>query len=614
LPAAISESVREGRQERLWPWAKVAVLFAAYMVYMGFFVNPAFLYWWPNSAFPSFFVDGDFLKPFATHPGGPVECVTALLMQCYYWRWAGSLVISLAAALLCLLLGAYVRLVTGRRPRLVQFIPALLLMLLYDRYVVMLSATIALVAATAAAWLYARLPQARTWRRAALFLGIGLAVYYAAGGAFLAYAALCATAELSRRRWSVGAFCVVSGAVVPFLVGMVALGLWPRDAYGRLLPNGPDCDLRGGAVAVLYWLSVPCIGVGAALWLAIVGALAPRGWRWRLVECVVLVMLLGAAALPLDLTVRTTLKTDYLTVHERWDDVIELAAKVPVRRYVMILNRAANRALYHKGLLADEMFAHPPQVPHAVLPSIEEMSDAVYSSAGGMMQLSDVMWDLGRVNEAEHMAQEVFSVAGPQPRVLLRLAMAEIAKRRPRAARPYLNVLRTDLIWGRRARELLERLEADPFLSDDPDIRRVRAVMLTEDTAGDLDAETLLLQLLERNRRNRMAFEYLMGHYLLQWQLRKFVANLHRLDDLGYDHIPRSYQEALLIYMRQTGHAPDLGGRSISEEVAAQFRGFLDVLRRHAGNRVAAWSEASRRYARTYFFYYWFIRDSPAAQ
>jgi len=578
------------------------------MVYAGILVCPPFLYWLPNPAVPRFLLDGAFLKHYATYPGGPVECVTALLMQFYYWRWAGAAVISLAAVLLCLSLGAYIRAATGRRPWLVQFIPALLLVLLYDRYVVTLSITLSLLCATAGAWFYAGRPWERAGRRAALLVALGLAIYYAAGGGFLVYAALCGGAELRKRRWVGGAFCVACGALVPFVVGMLALGLWQVDAYGRLLPNTMGCDLRGGPAAVLYWLSVPAVGAATALWSAIVPGPWFIGFRWRLAECIVVVLLVTAAAVPMDRTARVALQLNYLMAHRRWSDVVRVTDTIPIGLYVVAFIRAGNRALYHQGLLAEDMFAHPPQLRHGLLPSVREMREAVYSSPLRMMQLSDVMWDLGRVNEAQHMAQEVCSVVGPHPPALLRLAMAEIAKRRPRAARPFLQVLAKDPIWGRRARELLKRFDSDPYLSDDPEIKRVRAVMPTEDTAGVLDAEELLLQLLARNPRNRMAFEYLMGHYLLEGRLDDFVANLSRLDDLDYEQIPRSYQEGLMVYIHHAGRAPDLGGRSISGQTARGFEGFLGVMRRHAGDRVAAWREALRNYRRTYFFYYWFVR------
>ena len=86
----------------------------------------------------------------------------------------------------------------------------------------------------------------------------------------------------------------------------------------------------------------------------------------------------------------------------------------------------------------------------------------------------------------------------------------------------------------------------------------------------------MLLALLERNPRNRMALEYLMAHYLLNVEVDKLVRNLHRFDDLGYRHLPRHCEEALVFYLATTGKkSSEFTDLEVRPETWARFRGFV---------------------------------------
>ena len=62
-----------------------------------------------------------------------------------------------------------------------------------------------------------------------------------------------------------------------------------------------------------------------------------------------------------------------------------------------------------------------------------------------------------------------------------------------------------------------------------PVVASRRELMVSVIPSASWILETMLERLLERNPRNRMAFEYLMAHYLLTRQIDKMVANLRPL-------------------------------------------------------------------------------------
>ena len=114
----------------------------------------------------------------------------------------------------------------------------------------------------------------------------------------------------------------------------------------------------------------------------------------------------------------------------------------------------------------------------------------------------------------------------------------------------------------------------------------------------------MLMDLLDKNRQNRMAFEYLMGFYLLKGQFDLFIGNLDRLDDFYPARIPRVFEEAILFcnYTKKT--KIELHGREISPESRERFNGFARTfLERYNGNRNEAYSELARDYGDSYFFY-----------
>ncbi|MHC4708814.1 MAG: DUF6057 family protein, partial [Planctomycetota bacterium] len=118
-PAAVCESLREILYEnkKVMPnlFRKLSsqnlgrpirslVFFILFYLYLWLEVNPQFIYHGGGTIanFPSFFRSWAFFQKFTSYPGGPVEYLTALLSQSFYISWAGALVITLQAWLICL--------------------------------------------------------------------------------------------------------------------------------------------------------------------------------------------------------------------------------------------------------------------------------------------------------------------------------------------------------------------------------------------------------------------------------------------------------------------------------------------------------------------------------
>ena len=216
------------------------------------------------------------------------------------------------------------------------------------------------------------------------------------------------------------------------------------------------------------------------------------------------------------------------------------------------------------------------------------------------------MIELGFINKAEHELTASLEQFGEHPVILKRLALINMAKGNLDTARVYLNAISKTLFDAGWADNYLDKIESVSDLAADGRIKYLRSLMM-ENNYGytSIDGEKILLDLLAKNKQNRMAFEYLMSSFLLTIQLDKLVQNLYRLDDFDYPQIPRLYEEAILIYEYLGRKTVDLRGRRISLQSRQRFDSFNQIyLGRYRQNKQAAFNELAENYGDTYFFYY----------
>ena len=599
------------------------LFFAAFFIYAWLRVDTRLVYFCPTQYFPEFTWDRRFLEEHLARPGGPVEWAGALLSQFYFYRWAGALILTGAAALLSLTLWGMMASAGGGWLALLAYGPALAVLLLAARHIHCLSLVLGLLAAAAAGCAYVRAPLRGTWRRLAAFVVLSVLLYYLAAGAALVFAALCGLAELVKPgRRLPGVLYLAWGGALPFLAGGLLLGVYAGDVYARLLPFQHDADPRAlPLMLALYAVFVAGVVLSRLKSARLSGtdrpapdgaepaeeAARPRraGLRRAAVSVGMLSVVVCVAVFAFDRDGEMLLRVEFCARQGRWEEALEAARQVPVARYDLLAGSDVNRALFHTGRLADEMFTFPQHSDALVTTALALMSTRS-ASPWAVLKLSDIMHDLGHVNDAEHLAQEAYEQLGRRPWILERLAVMRLAKRQTEGARVLFRALSRDAIFGGVGAAWLRRLDADPLLAGNEELRRLRASMLVEDEAGAPSVEEMLQELLARNGRNRMAFEYLMAYYLLNRRLEQFAANLRRLPEFGRTSLPRHYQEALLVYRESADRPIALLEGAVSEQTARCFDEFAALLADHADDpeagRRAAWPD----YGGTYFYYYLF--------
>jgi hypothetical protein len=552
--------------------------------------------------FPVFFKGWIFLRNFLSYPGGPVGYAGAFLSQFFYIGWAGALAVTMQAWLMFVCVGYIFKALDFSALRWLRFVPPILLLIAYAQYTYHLVTTMAFLTALLFICLYLRttLSLASNRRRLAVFMVLSVILYYVAGGAFLLFAVFCAMYELLlKRRFLSGLLYLLLAVAVPYVEGVLLFGVSIVDAFGDSLPFSwkiLSFEDRRRLIIVVYvlYLFLPFTMLLLGLWQKVPSSkiqirfrsyLADSKLRWVIESLLLFGITFAAIFLSHDDKRKTELEVAYFASHKMWPQVLAAARRHP-NSFPTI--HAVNRTLYHTGRLSHDMFSWP------------QHPDTLFLTAKGhefaYWKQFDFYIEVGLMNMAENALAESLEIYGEHPLILKRLAL--------------IRMVNKTLFHADWANCYLARLQSDPDLSTDKEIQRLRSLMLEKDYGFfTFEIEDVLSQLLEKNRQNRMAFEYLMAWYMLTKQLDKFIQNLERLDDFDFPTIPRTYEETMLVYVQSTRKPVDMRGRQLSPESRRRFKSFSQVLSRYGGNLQAASDELAGDYANSYFFYYVYARS-----
>jgi len=612
----------------IWTAALSLLFFVLYYLYLWLVVDLRLIYHGGGAVtnFPVFYLGWGFFQKFLSYPGGIVEYTIAFFAQFFHIGWAGALVATVQAWLLWQCSGSILMVASGRRVRWVCFIPAIVLLAIYSRYSYPFGIAMGLLAALGFVCLYLGMASKKRPTDLLVFLVLSIILCAIAGGTYLLFVVLCGIYELLfRRRPVLGLTFLLSAPIVAYILSAGVFHVSTIDVFDCFMPRAYKDSKNMLVMVYSLYLLLPIALVG--LWLAGLlrkyrGALggqpaaetvAPEATEksgqsllsrfiaWSAGETAatfapLLAILAGmlVACFCHDARIKTIIAVDYYASNEMWRQVLETSARHPSNKFV---NHSVNRALYHTGRLADDMFVYEQQ-PGALMLSAET------SNLAAWWRVFDTYIDLGHMNMAEYALLTCMGVYGEQPMVLKRLALVNMVKGKTGAAKVFLGALSRTLFDAGWARGYLEEIERDPNLSTDKEIQRLRSMVPAIDRDFKSLNENIFLDLLDTNKHNRMAFEYLMDFYLLTNQLNKFVGMLDRLDDFDYVRIPRVYEEAILSYSYMTKTKVELHGREISRESRERFENFVKVfIDQYGENRALALNELARDYGDSYFFY-----------
>ena len=253
---------------------------------------------------------------------------------------------------------------------------------------------------------------------------------------------------------------------------------------------------------------------------------------------------------------------DFLVRTEQWDKIIEKAEKKPATTPLSV--SCVNLALSQKGMLADRLFEFYQNGGEGLFPTFTRDMISPVSTA-------EIFFRLGMVNDAERYmfeAQEAIPNYRKSARLTRRIIECEIINGNYQVAAKLLRRLQKTLFYSNWANQMMALLGNEKTINQHPIYGKLRKYREKKQDFlfSDREMDQMLGLLFLNDNHNRMAYEYLMCYELLQRDLEKFVQYYPLGRFVGYDHIPRSFQEILIGNWMKTHSDP----RTIPYSVDAQ--------------------------------------------
>ena len=252
----------------------------------------------------------------------------------------------------------------------------------------------------------------------------------------------------------------------------------------------------------------------------------------------------------------------FLVRTEQWDKIIEKAEKKPATTPLSV--SCVNLALSQKGMLADRLFEFYQNGGEGLFPTFTRDMISPVSTA-------EIFFRLGMVNDAERYmfeAQEAIPNYRKSARLTRRIIECEIINGNYQVAAKLLRRLQKTLFYSNWANQTMALLGNEKAINRHPIYGKLRKYREKKQDFlfSDREMDQMLGLLFLNDNHNKMAYEYLMCYELLQRDMGKFMQYYPLGRFVGYDHIPRTFQEILIGNWMKTHSDP----RTIPYSVDAQ--------------------------------------------
>ena len=603
----------KGRLLRSVEFAGFAGFFVILFVYIYKVTEPAILYekFARGIFFEPFYVGWDFFRGLVAVPGGLGDYANSFLSQWFYCNLGGAVIVTLLGMSAYLAFRWILSIFSSSRWHFVCFAPAIAIAAINSAYDHLLIYCLTAILSMLLAAIFIKAAPAKPAVRFALFVVVFAACYYMLSAGSFLFALLVVVYELTVSRKFLWSACMLSAAgVIAYLIGIGIYFLSVEDAF---LENIVTAKWLSKTAIAAYWVMYGFI----LLTVLVAGILhgrrdenskassSVRVFLTAVIQAVVVIAVSTAAVwYSFDSRQKIYYKCSYLAFNKQWD---ALLTHVDQNRYLLgnlYCNNVYTRALCHTDKLGKRQFTYPP-IPDALILSIDqEMKNNEF-----YVKTSDVMMELGYINNAEKNCYELIELAGNWPCAVRHLVMINLAKGKTDTAKVFLARLSDNMLQGKWARDMLKELERNPKLAGNKELQYLRSIAIdgTEDFDEEDVTKDFYCRLLAKNPKNKMAFQYMMAEYLFKGDLTKIADNIGRLDDLGYTSIPKYCKQALVIYSVQNPDKPLPAKWRPSEKAFKQSEDFLKAYTLYKDNEEVAKRALKPKFGNSYYYYFAYI-------
>lgn len=519
-------------------------------------------------------------------PGGGIEYLTAFLTQYFTIPGCSSAIIALLLAVIAGGLALFMRTAGYAQPMWLAVLPGLLFWFFPQESIAPL---LAIGVACWSALLYSSIRQP-AWLRYLVGLVLLTLTYFLAAPANLLLGLFLVIAELSRREGTKSGLMAVAWLALAALLPLVAMRscfvVPMREAYLSKYMCHPEYPVPTSLIAL--GLAYPLTAAVGLLWGERV---LIRKERWRLPLAIgSLVLLMVWPFLTCENPMEQAYRYDDYARRGDWRNIVIDAQKRGVRDVNALVY--VNLALSHTGQMANGLL-HFPQI------GVEGLIPKEPKSRLGLIQASEVAWQVGQVNASQRFAfVGVLSAQRcVQPRLMKRLVESYLVNGEYRAAEKYIRILEASpryRDWARAQRALL-----DPQQAEQADWVVVKRKQLPfTDNPFDLTVAypSAIAYLLDDHADNQAAFEYAMAYLLIYKDLGTFMHYMEQKRQRG-EAFPKGYQEAICLFFSMHADPELFKQYPISDEVKGRFLRFAQQV------RSLTPATAKAQFGDTYYYY-----------
>ena len=503
-------------------------------------------------------------------PGGLADYISEFLVQFYYMPVLGGTIIALLLMSIQAISWGLMKQYGMKAVfpgYLLSFVPSIVLWCAMGDQNLLLSFVVALSGALLMGWIHNRFHNRLV--KVVFELVSTALVYWFLGPVVFLYAALMIGDTLMKGKQN-GHILSSLGYSACLLILTVAWILLTTQSL-----QYPVYRIFSGLNYYRYPGTVSPLPLGVMIWTVVVVffGMFPDGHAWikklqqsKVVMALAYVLVIVASWFGIkasfDAMTYDLIDYDFLVRTEQWDKIIEKAEKKPATTPLGV--SCVNLALSQKGQLADRLFEFYQNGGEGLFPTFTRDMISPVSTA-------EIFFRLGMVNDAERYmfeAQEAIPNYRKSARLTRRIIECEIINGNYKVAAKLLRRLQKTLFYSNWANQTMALLGNEKAINQHPIYGKLRKYREKKQDFlfSDREMDQMLGLLFLNDNHNRMAYEYLVCYELLQRDMEKFMQYYPLGRFVGYDHIPRSFQEILIGNWMKTHSDP----RTIPYSVDAQ--------------------------------------------
>ena len=514
-------------------------------------------------------------------PGGLADYISEFLVQFYYMPVLGGTIIALLLMSIQAISWGLMKQYGMKAVfpgYLLSFVPSIVLWCAMGDQNLLLSFVVALSGALLMGWIHNRFHNRLV--KVVFELVSTALVYWFLGPVVFLYAALMIGDTLMKGKQN-GHILSSLGYSACLLILTVAWILLTTQSL-----QYPLYRIFSGLNYYRYPGTVSPLPLGVMIWTVVVVffGMVPDGHAWikklqqsKVVMVLAYVLVIVASWFGIkasfDAMTYDLIDYDFLVRTEQWDKIIEKAEKKPATTPLGV--SCVNLALSQKGMLADRLFEFYQNGGEGLFPTFTRDMISPVSTA-------EIFFRLGMVNYAERYmfeAQEAIPNYRKSARLTRRIIECEIINGNYQVAAKLLRRLQKTLFYSNWANQMMALLGNEKAINRHPIYGKLRKYHEKKQDFlfSDREMDQMLGLLFLNDNHNKMAYEYLMCYELLQRDLEKFVQYYPLGRFVGYDHIPRSFQEILIGNWMKTHSDPRTSPYSVEAQNVTNTLNFIQL-------------------------------------